>query len=98
MRVLTNTPQTQAIATTDNSTLQIAFYEAATIFAGETWGAVTTDTPCLLILKRDGNALTATVSNPLNKGGRIRLTAGDRSCEITFPDDQQAGSSVSARF
>ena len=98
VRVLANTPQTQAIATTDNNTLQIAFYEAATISAGANWNTITTDTPCLLILKRDGNALTATVSNPLNKGGRVRLTAGDRSCEITFPDGQQAGSSVSARF
>ncbi|MDR2849876.1 MAG: polysaccharide lyase 8 family protein, partial [Verrucomicrobiota bacterium] len=98
LRVLANTPAAQAVARNDGGALQAAFYAAGEVAGGEAWGTVGVDVPCLLMLAKAGDRIQATVSNPVNKGGRVRVTAGGRSCDIAFPDGPQAGASAGATF
>ena len=97
VRVVVNTPQIQAVEQIRAGVLQAAFYQAGTV-ESEAWGTITVDVPCLLILKRDGSERVATVCNPLNKGGQVKVRACGRPCEIAFPDGMRAGAGAGVRF
>jgi chondroitin AC lyase len=97
-RVLANTGKVQAVGWDGGRAVQAAFYEAGEAACGGAWGTVGVDVPCLLSLAQEGGRMRATACNPLNRGGRVRVTAGGRSCELAFPDGAQAGASVQATF
>lgn len=82
VRVLANTPQVQAVGGTDGNALQAVFYEAGKVAGGEKWGTVAADAPCLLMLRREGNGVAATVCNPMNQGGRVRATTINTAMKV----------------
>ena len=97
VRVVVNTPRLQAVEQTRDGVLQAAFYEAGK-FEGGAWGIVSADAPCLLMLRRQGDKVVATVSNPLNQEGRVTVQTCGRQREIAFPEGARAGSSAAAGF
>ena len=94
VRVLANTPKTQAVEQTQTGVLQVVFYQAGSVTSA-TWGAVSVDTPCLLMLSKAGGKTRVTLCNPRNEGGGVRIKVGEKVGSVQLPAGSAAGSSVS---
>jgi chondroitin AC lyase len=94
VRVVSNTPQAQAVEQTQAGVLQAAFYQAGTL-SSETWGQVSVDAPCLLMLSKAEGKTRVTVCNPCNREGVIRIKVGERIAAAQLPAGDRAGASVS---
>jgi chondroitin AC lyase len=100
LRIVSNTEQVQAIEETDLRLIAAAFYEAGKLHIDADL-EVQVDIPCLLLIKRNGEKVSLTVSNPCNTGGHVRVgllhpsvPSKSRSVSIEFPTGVRAGSSV----
>jgi chondroitin AC lyase len=94
VRVASNTPQVQAAEQKQTGLLQAAFYQAGAV-ESETWGAVSVDAPCLVMLAKKEGKARVTVCNPCNREGVIRVSVRNRVAAVQLPSGPKAGASVS---
>ena len=93
VRVVANSSQVQAVEQAQAGLLQIAFYRAGAV-KSETWGLVSADAPCLLMLLKAAGKTRVTACNPCNKEGVVLIRAGEKSGAAQLPTGTHAGSSV----
>jgi chondroitin AC lyase len=94
VRLVANTPQAQAVEQVQAGLLQVAFYQAGAVESA-TWGKVSVDTPCLLLLSRTSGIARAAVCNPSNAEGVIRIKVGAKiNVTAQLPSGQKRGASV----
>ncbi|MDX9866614.1 MAG: polysaccharide lyase 8 family protein [Kiritimatiellia bacterium] len=93
VRVVANTPHTQAVEQTQTGQLQIVFYRAGAV-TSETWGTVSADRPCLLMLKRNAGRVRATLCDPCRKADSVWLKVGEKVGLARLPSGTQAGASA----
>ncbi len=94
VRVAANRPQVQAVEQVKTGALQAAFYQAGSV-PSDTWGAVSADTPCLLMLAKVAGKTRLTICNPCSREGVIRIKAGTKAATVQLPAGSGAGASVS---
>lgn len=93
LRVVANTPHTQAVEQTRTGQVQIVFYRAGAV-TSETWGTVSADRPCLLMLTRNAGRTRATLCDPCRQVDTVRLRVGEKTGLARLPSGTQAGASV----
>lgn len=93
VHVAANTRKAQAVEHTKADVLQVVFHEAGSV-RSRTWGEVSVDAPCLLMLSRAAGKTRVTACNPCNREGAIRVTAGRRSGTLRLPAGPRAGASA----
>ncbi len=93
VRVVANTPHAQAVEQTQTGQLQIAFYRAGSV-TSETWGTVSADTPCLLMLTRNAGRVRATLCDPCQRAEAVRIRVGERTGLARLPAGTKAGASA----
>ena len=94
VRVASNTPQVQAAEQKQTGLLQAVFYQACAV-KSETWGAVSVDTPCLVMLSKKEGKARVTVCSPCSREGVVRVSVGNRVAAVPLPWGPKAGASVS---
>ena len=97
IRVVINTSQVQAVEQAQAGLLQVAFYQAGTV-RSDTWGVVSVDQPCLLMLAKSGGKTRVTVCNPCNREGVVHVSVGNQGGAIQLPVGPKAGSSASIKW
>ena len=70
LKILNNDANIQSVVSVDQAIGGIIFYKAA---KSELFGGIETDQPCVLMVKREGNGLTVSISDPTQKLAKIRL-------------------------
>jgi len=93
VRVVSNTPQAQAVEQTQSGMLQVAFYQAGTV-KSDTWGAVSVDVPCLVMLAKAGGKTALAVCDPQGKSPRVEVRVNEVSRVVDLPDGPRRGASV----
>ena len=108
VRVLSNSPELQAVYVSDQQVVQAAFYKAGSLAVGE-GRTIRVDVPCLLMLRLREDAADLSVADPTQKLGRIQVTldgryAGDGSAylaeentttiAVDLPKQALAGSTI----
>ncbi len=81
VRILTNDATGQSVASTRLGLVAANFWAAGTVVdrGGGAVGFVGTDAPASVLVRREGDTLSVAVSDPTQKGSRIRLEIG-RAC------------------
>lgn len=101
LTILSNTPALQAVRHSQAQIIGAAFFEPATLALSPSL-EITPDRPCLVLIRRDGDALAMSVSDPRQETGMLRLTIqrrGNATSTIAFdlPEGLHAGASVTKR-
>jgi len=94
VRVIANTPHAQAVEQARSGQLQVAFYRAGSV-TSDTWGTVSVDMPCLLMLTRVAGKTRATLCDPCQRAGELRFRVGEKAGLARLPSGTQAGASAS---
>ena len=92
---IVNRPDRQEVAQSDRSIVGLVFYEAG---VSDLVPGMSVSEPCLVMLKKVGDATTAWVSDPTQKLLKLQLTYGGRTVEVSLPTGELAGSSVSVKL
>jgi chondroitin AC lyase len=71
-RILSNDISSQSVVSTDQTLGGIIFYRAG---KSELFGGIATDQPCVVMVKRESNGLTISISDPTQKLNQIQLTS-----------------------
>jgi chondroitin AC lyase len=92
-RVLSNTPQIQAVEHLRSGAVQAAFYRAGEVRSA-VWGTVSADAPCLLSLRRSEGRAVLAVSDPAGAAKRVTVSARGVRQAIDLPEGARRGASV----
>jgi len=93
IEVLANSQAVQAVAFDGQDLVQVAFFEAGGLgLPGEV--TLEVDTPCLLMLRRQGDVWTGCAADPTQKARRLKVTVAGREVAVAFPSGGRAGSTV----
>lgn len=87
-RILSNTPQLQAVQDIASGKTMAAFYEPGS-FSAEGIGTVSADKPCLLIVAKADGKTTVSVANPFCESrpmDAVTVQAGDKQASVAFKD------------
>lgn len=85
-RILSNTPQLQAVEDVATGKTMAVFYQAGS-FTAEGLGTISADKPSLLIVEKVGDKLKATVVNPFCESRQqepVTIQVGDKKATIAF--------------
>lgn len=94
VEILSNTNSIQAVANTKLNIVQIVFYKAGKITAGNI--IISASEACVLMLKKkDAAGIELFVADPTLKLTNITVTVNGKKAECTLPEKQYAGSTTS---
>ena len=74
-QILNNDTNIQSIVSADQNLGGIIFYKAG---KSKLFGGIETDQPCVIMVKREGNGLTVSISDPTQKLAKITLILGGK--------------------
>jgi chondroitin AC lyase len=92
VRILSNTPEIQAIADESSDITEAIFYNAGTLKAGA--HSLTVSGPCALILR----AGSISVADPTQKQQSLTITVNARRWSIPLPGGEMAGNTWMAKY
>lgn len=92
MKILSNTPDLQAVASQDGMKVRAVFYKPGTLKYGDV--ELSADTPCLVSLTAAGDKGRICVSDPTQKKKSLKLTLNGKEILVNLPQGGEAGKSV----
>jgi chondroitin AC lyase len=113
VRVISNNEQQQAIWHAKEKCLMVSFYKAGSVKDANQNIILTADMPVLVLLQESAASFELSVSNPLNKGGKLSLyinrkligegcvwSAKTKTTTVTIalPEGHYAGSTITKQF
>jgi chondroitin AC lyase len=93
VEVLSNTPSHQAVRNSKLNILGIVFRKAEP-FDDKSWGPISVDHPCLILIQKSGPSLKVSACNPFNEPLKLNVEIFSKKIEFNLPEGAEAGKSI----